>query len=117
MARLFEPWAPRYGNRERCKCEDLHSESVVEEFRKSGPEVALVFGTRILKEPLRSVPKAMFNLHTGLSPYYRGGQATFWCLYNEEIEYVGVTVHWIDPGIDRGDIVYSARPSIEVQIL
>ncbi|HLD49723.1 MAG TPA: formyltransferase family protein, partial [bacterium] len=53
------------------------------------------------------------NMHTGLSPYYRGGQCTFWCFYENDLEHAGVTVHHLTQKIDGGDIVYTAQPIIE----
>ena len=52
-------------------------------------------------------------MHTGISPRYRGTDTAFWPLYNEEPEFVGVTVHVLDEGIDSGPILRSARPEIE----
>lgn len=67
----------------------------------------------MLRAPLISVPRlAAVNIHTGLSPYYRGGHSTFFALYNEAPQHVGVTIHYIDPGIDSGHIIRTARPSI-----
>ena len=78
------------------------------------PEVIAVFGTRIIQEPILSLARlGALNIHTGLSPYYRGGQCTFWCLYEEDIEHVGVTIHHLTQKIDGGDIVYIAQPAIE----
>ena len=54
-------------------------------------------------------PGKVINMHTGLSPYYRGGPCAFWCLYNEELEYLGVTIHFLTAGIDSGDIILSRR--------
>ena len=82
--------------------------------RGKKPELLAVFGTRLLKESLiRAAPRGALNLHTGLSPYYRGGHSTFFCLYNNEPQYIGATVHNSDPGIDSGGLLRTARPAIE----
>jgi folate-dependent phosphoribosylglycinamide formyltransferase PurN len=78
------------------------------------PEVVLVFGTGILKEPLLSTfDRRIINIHLGLSPYYRGAGTNFWPLVNREPEYVGATIHYLDAGIDTGPILAHARPSID----
>jgi len=78
------------------------------------PDVVLVFGTGILKEPfLTAFEGRILNIHLGLSPYYRGAGTNFWPLVNREPEYVGATIHYLDAGIDTGPIVSHARPSIE----
>lgn len=79
-----------------------------------GPDVALVFGTGILREPFLSAFEGrIINIHLGLSPYYRGAGTNFWPLVNREPEYVGATIHYLDAGIDTGPILAHARPRIE----
>jgi folate-dependent phosphoribosylglycinamide formyltransferase PurN len=78
------------------------------------PDVVLVFGTGILREPLLSAfDGRILNIHLGLSPYYRGAGTNFWPLVNREPEYVGATIHYLDAGIDTGPILSHARPQIE----
>lgn len=80
----------------------------------SRPDVVLVFGTGILREPLLSAFEGrIINIHLGLSPYYRGAGTNFWPLVNREPEYVGATIHYLDAGIDTGPILAHARPHIE----
>lgn len=78
------------------------------------PDVVLVFGTGLLREPLLSAfDGRIINIHLGLSPYYRGAGTNFWPLVNREPEYVGATIHYLDAGIDTGPIISHARPLIE----
>ena len=44
------------------------------------------------------------NVHSALLPHYRGMLPTFWALAQGERQ-TGVTVHYMTPGIDGGDIV------------
>ena len=77
------------------------------------PDVVLVFGTGILRDPLLSAfDGRIINIHLGLSPYYRGAGTNFWPLVNREPEYVGATIHYLDAGIDTGPIISHARPVI-----
>jgi methionyl-tRNA formyltransferase len=46
-----------------------------------------------------------FNLHPGPLPHYAGLNAPSWAIYNREARH-GVTVHWMEPGIDTGAIAY-----------
>ena len=78
------------------------------------PDVVLVCGTGILREPLLSAfDGRILNIHLGLSPYYRGAGTNFWPLVNREPEYAGATIHYLDAGIDTGPILSHARPQIE----
>lgn len=77
-------------------------------------DVLLIYGTNLIKSPLlERFAGRMVNMHLGLSPYYRGTATNFYPLFNEEPEYVGATIHLIDPGIDSGPILAHARPVIE----
>lgn len=46
----------------------------------------------------------VLNIHPGWLPAYRGAMAYFWVLHNGG-ECGGVSVHWIDEGIDTGEIL------------
>ncbi|HEY3279483.1 MAG TPA: formyltransferase family protein [Gemmatimonadales bacterium] len=48
-----------------------------------------------------------FNVHPGLLPGYAGLNAPSWAIYHGERAH-GVTVHWMDKGIDTGRIAYQA---------
>jgi folate-dependent phosphoribosylglycinamide formyltransferase PurN len=81
--------------------------------RRVQPDVVLVFGTALLKQPLiDSFPGRIINIHLGLSPYYRGAGTNFWPLVNGEPEYCGATIHFLDIGVDTGPILAHVRPDI-----
>jgi folate-dependent phosphoribosylglycinamide formyltransferase PurN len=85
----------------------------VDAMRRLEPDVVLVFGTGILRDPvLAAFAGRLINIHLGLSPYYRGAGTNFWPLVNGEPEYVGATIHYLDAGIDTGAIIAHARPAI-----
>ena len=47
------------------------------------------------------------NCHAGNLPFYRGRNILNWALINDESEF-GITVHYVDEGIDTGDIIKQA---------
>ncbi|MCB0307871.1 MAG: methionyl-tRNA formyltransferase [Bdellovibrionales bacterium] len=60
---------------------------------------------QIIKNPLLSLPTLGFiNCHAGALPFYRGRNVINWALINGETRF-GITVHYIDSGIDTGDII------------
>jgi UDP-4-amino-4-deoxy-L-arabinose formyltransferase/UDP-glucuronic acid dehydrogenase (UDP-4-keto-hexauronic acid decarboxylating) len=61
---------------------------------------------------LRAPRIGAFNLHPGLLPDYAGLNAPSWAIYNGERRH-GVTVHWIEPEVDTGPIVYQAEFEID----
>lgn len=81
--------------------------------RRAEPDVVLVFGTGLLKQPLiDAFPGNIINIHLGLSPYYRGAGTNFWPLVNCEPEYCGATIHFLDIGVDTGPVIVHVRPNI-----
>jgi hypothetical protein len=85
----------------------------IELMRDLRPDVVLVFGTGLLREPLiDAFPGRIINIHLGLSPYYRGAGTNFWPLVNGEPEYCGATIHFLDRGVDTGPIISHVRPEI-----
>jgi methionyl-tRNA formyltransferase len=53
-----------------------------------------------------------FNLHPGPLPAYAGLNVVNWAIYNGERTH-GVTLHWMDAGLDTGGIAYRAEFPIE----
>jgi folate-dependent phosphoribosylglycinamide formyltransferase PurN len=45
------------------------------------------------------------NLHAGLTPGFRGCHGAYWAIAIRRPHLAGVTVHWIDAGIDTGGVV------------
>ena len=64
-----------------------------------------ILGNQIFKDPIINLaPRGCINLHTALLPKYRGLLPTFWVLKNNEY-YTGVSVFFVDAGIDSGPII------------
>jgi methionyl-tRNA formyltransferase len=96
------------------KCGELNSEEFVSFIGAMEPDIIAVLGSSVIKPGLISVPSAaMINLHSGLSPYYRGVWSYGWPIVNDEPECIGATVHHVNAGIDTGDIIYQTRPRLD----
>ena len=64
----------------------------------------LAWWPRIISSKIISQPKYGFvNTHNSFLPNNRGKHPYFWAMV-EERDY-GVTLHWVDEGIDTGDII------------
>lgn len=60
---------------------------------------------QIFKKEIINIPKyKIINCHAGKLPFYRGRNILNWVLINDEKEF-GITVHYVDEGIDTGDII------------
>lgn len=71
------------------------------------PDLILVSGTDLLRtKTLDRFATKIMNLHTGISPYIKGGpNCTNWALSLREFDLIGNTIMWIDSGIDTGAII------------
>jgi hypothetical protein len=95
---------------------DVNCEIVQEYIKREKPNLVIVSGTNLLKaniiKTIQEHGKIM-NLHTGLSPYIKGGpNCTNWCLYLREFSLIGNTIMWLDAGIDSGNIITTSRTQL-----
>jgi phosphoribosylglycinamide formyltransferase 1 len=73
------------------------------------PTAVVVQGTRIIgSRLLDSVDCPLINMHAGITPRYRGVHGGYWALAEQHPEWVGTTVHLVDPGIDTGGVLAQA---------
>jgi methionyl-tRNA formyltransferase len=85
----------------------------VEAIKNYKPDLLIsILGNQIFKKPIISLaPKGCLNLHTALLPKYRGLMPTFWVMKNDE-RYTGVSVFFVDEGIDSGPIIVQEKVKI-----
>jgi len=100
-----------------CHVGNVNAPEAVKFVHDLAPDIICVNGTNLLREPMLNliptIPFGIINLHTGLSPYARGGNCNLFVLLEGHPELVGITIHHIDKGIDSGDIIITARPEME----
>jgi methionyl-tRNA formyltransferase len=75
-------------------------------YKRWKPDLCLsIYFRNIFPKKYISVPSLGFvNIHPSLLPKYRGSMPTLWALLNEE-KTMGITMHYINQGIDTGDII------------
>ena len=66
--------------------------------------VSMSFNQIFRKDIINLTPIGIINCHAGKLPFYRGRNILNWVLINDEKEF-GITVHFVDEGIDTGDII------------
>jgi folate-dependent phosphoribosylglycinamide formyltransferase PurN len=90
----------------------VNGEDAIRYLQSYAPDIVIVNGTRIISEKVLLCCDAKFiNMHAGITPAYRGVHGAYWALHNNDLANCGVTVHFVDKGIDSGDIIYQARIS------
>lgn len=83
----------------------INSDESLAVLRSYKPDLLIsIAGNEIFRKPLIELaPLGCLNLHTALLPKYRGLMPSFWVLKNGEEE-TGVSVFYVDEGIDSGPI-------------
>jgi len=85
---------------------DINSNYVIETIKSSEPDIVIINGTSILSDHLiKSAGVPIINIHAGITPLYRGVHGAYWALTQKNPEQCGVTVHFVDSGIDTGNII------------
>ena len=85
--------------------DQLHDPQTLERIRDLEADIAvsLFFGYVIKNDFLRIFLQGCVNLHPALLPYNRGANPNVWTIVDGTP--AGVTLHYVDEGIDSGDII------------
>jgi methionyl-tRNA formyltransferase len=87
----------------------INHRSVIEALQAHQPDLVVINGTRIIgKQVLECVEAPFINTHAGITPAYRGVHGGYWALAEGKPELAGVTVHYLDTGIDTGAVIAQA---------
>ncbi len=88
---------------------ELKSPKTIAALKTLRPEmgISIGFGYILSKEILGLFPRGCVNLHAGFLPFNRGAYPNVWSLV--EGTPAGVTLHFMDEGVDTGDIIARRR--------
>lgn len=91
----------------------LREPEIVNAIRRLNPEIgaSVYFGYILRPELLTSMRLGCVNLHPAMLPYNKGAYPNVWSII--EGTPAGVTLHYMDAGIDTGDIIAQERVAIE----
>ena len=94
----------------RTKLEPEREAELVELLRREGVELVVLAGyMRLVKAPiLEAFPRRVINIHPSLLPKFPGLAAWKQALEAGDTE-TGCTVHYVDAGMDTGEIIAQAR--------
>jgi len=86
----------------------------LEKIKNLNPDLAILawFGYILKKEFIDIFPSGCINFHNSFLPYNRGRCPQVWAINNGS-KY-GVTLHYIDEGIDTGDIIIRKKIKPEI---
>ncbi len=88
--------------------------SFMETLKQFSPDLIVVaaFGQILPREVLNFPPLGCINVHPSLLPRYRGAAPLNWTLINGETR-TGVTIMYMDEGLDTGDILLQEETPVE----
>lgn len=88
-------------------------EGAAEDIRALAPQLIVVvaYGCILPKEILELPPLGCINLHVSLLPKYRGAAPVQWAVINGDKE-TGVTIMYMDEGLDTGDVIRTEKVPI-----
>lgn len=91
----------------------INEPEAVAEIAALAPDILVVvaFGQLLKKPLLELAPFGAVNIHGSLLPYYRGAAPIHWAIINGEKE-TGVTIMYMDEGMDTGDMIASMQMPI-----
>lgn len=92
---------------------DINSDKSISILKKVKPDILINAGAGIYKPAIfKTFSLGILNAHMGSLPYFRGMNVLEWSIFYDR--QIGVTVHFIDKGIDTGDILMFKKTPFEI---
>jgi methionyl-tRNA formyltransferase len=79
---------------------------------KADIAISVLFRNILRKPFLDLFPKGCLNLHPAYLPYNRGNYPNVWSIVEKTP--AGVTLHYVDEGLDTGDIIAQEKVAVEM---
>lgn len=84
----------------------VNTDECRELLKELDPDLVVVNGTRIIAEKtITCIPAPFINIHDGITPAYRGVHGGYWAMATGRPDLFGTTIHYVDKGIDTGNII------------
>ena len=92
---------------------EQNSSDVKQIIERAAPHLLISYGCGIISDEILTVVKGeTWNIHGGLSPWYKGGITLFWPSYMLEPQMTGMTIHDLTSDLDAGDIVHQCMADL-----
>jgi len=86
--------------------DNLNSQFVESKFQSYNTDLVVFTGGGLIRENILKFSGAgIINCHMGILPMYRGMDVIEWAVLNEDFDNIGVTLHFMEKGVDTGDIL------------
>ena len=91
-------------------CNTLNDADVTERLDLDKPDLVVFTGGGLIRQPvLERAGHGVVNCHMGILPEYRGMDVVEWPILEGRPDHVGLTVHFMDRGVDTGDLLRVER--------
>jgi methionyl-tRNA formyltransferase len=105
-------WAPPRGA-EQMTVDTINDPAVAALVARVRPDVTVVMGTGIIgKRVLQAAGDTVINVHGGYLPHYKGNHCFFYALRDRAWDRVGTTLHFVNAGVDTGDLIEVVCPAL-----
>lgn len=112
----YESSYPNFPDVPLVRVRNINDAATIRVIEETSPDLIIVSGTNLVGRKIIALGAdriGVVNLHTGLSPYIKGGpNCTNWCLAEGSFHLIGNTVLWLDAGIDSGNIIASEQTAL-----
>lgn len=114
LHKVYDTLYPSFPDAEMIYVRNINDDLTIDRILEHSPDLIVVSGTNLIgKKIIEIASKTKFgiiNLHTGISPYVKGGpNCTNWCLAKKWFHLIGNTVMWLDIGVDTGNIIATEK--------
>lgn len=92
---------------------DLNQEKTKKWLANHPADIVISYGIHKLDTDLLALlPEHAWNIHGGLSPWFRGTATLFWPFYFLKPNWAGMTIHRLSSRLDGGDIIHHSVPEL-----
>jgi methionyl-tRNA formyltransferase len=93
---------------------DINSDQVMKFISELAPDSIAVCGSKVIKAKIfKLAPNGTVNIHCGIVPEYRSANPVEWALINRDFDKIGVTIHFVNEGVDTGKVLYQQKISVK----
>ncbi len=91
----------------------INSMKISKILKKLKINLCLVFGTSLISKEIFTIPtQGCLNIHTGLVQGFRGTDSCYWAIFKKKPEFIGVTIHQIESGVDNGQVLIQKKTNL-----
>jgi methionyl-tRNA formyltransferase len=91
-------------------CNELNDKNVEETLKSYSDKIVIFTGGGIIRSNIINVSgDGIINCHMGILPRYKGMDLPEWCILENKTDELGITLHFMDTGIDTGNILRKVK--------